>query len=106
MQSHQHSELIEEIDRLISAYLDARDKVEPRMVDVTQIDADEFLEHGAYPPSDPRSESAAALMEIAGRLNTDGGNARLKAVLDAYRSRYGAKRAATLNARWQYLAEQ
>ena len=35
----------------------------------------------------------------------EGGSAQLARILEAYRNAYGAKRAATLNDRWQYFAE-
>lgn len=100
------SNLLDEIDDLISDYLVAHRLTQRETTISHMVDVAEILEHGAYPASDPRSEPALALMQLAGRLKADGGNARLKEVLDAYRTEYGSARAATLNGRWQYLAEQ
>ncbi|UVI38807.1 hypothetical protein [Qipengyuania spongiae] len=101
-----NSDLVDEIESLVSDYL-AADKCAPHeTIHSNDVDVEEILRHGAYPASDPRSEPAAALMRLADRLKADGGNARLNDVLDAYRAEYGSERAATLNARWQYLAEQ
>ena len=98
--------LFDEIDGLVMAYLAAARTAQRETILSDQVDTGEMLKHGAYPPSDPRSEPAAALMQLAGRLRANGDITRLKDVLDAYRAEFGPKRAATLNARWQYLAEQ
>jgi len=70
------------------------------------IDINDLPKHGAFPPTDPRSRSGAALLSIARKLKDEGGSACLAEVLDAYRGKYGDKRAATLNVRWHHLAEQ
>ncbi len=105
MESRWHPGRLEEIDQLISDYLDAAASMESETTIGGTLSVEELLEHGAYPPSDPRSRSGAALLAIAGTLQDEGGNVRLADVLEAYRRKYGAKRAAILNARWQYLAE-
>jgi hypothetical protein len=98
--------LLEEIDRLVTEYFTAAGSVEGQTIHSDDINVEEILKHGAFPPSDPRSASAAELLEIAVKLTAKGGNTRLTDVLDAYRTLHGRERAATLNARWQYLAEQ
>jgi len=99
-------DLLEEIDRLIVEYVAGTESVEPQIIRIEDIKVEEFLEQGAYPPSDPRSAPAAELMNIALQLRAEGGNTRLTEVRDVYRTAHGPERAATLNARWQYLAEQ
>ncbi len=106
MDSKRLQSLLEEIDQLLSEYLDAAIAVEPKIIMGEQVDLEEMLEHGVFPPSDPRSRSGKGLLVIARKLMAEGGTAQLAHVLGEYGQKYGAKRAAKLNARWQYLAEQ
>lgn len=92
---------LDRIDQLISDYLAAQATVKPKILFPADADIEDMLEHGAFPPSDPRSPSGKALL----LMQEEGGNALLADVLDAYREKYRAKRASTLNVRWQYLAE-
>jgi len=96
---------LDRIDQLITDYMDAAASREPESTLGPQ-DVDELLDKGIYPPSDPRSRSSEALLSIARKLQEEGGDTLLAQVLDAYRDKYGTKRAATLNVRWHYLAER
>lgn len=96
---------LDRIDQLITDYLAADATIEPKVLFPEDVDIEEMLEHGAFPPSDPRSPSGKALLSMARKLQEEGGKPLLADVLDAYREKFGAKRAATLNVRWHYLAE-
>ena len=106
MDGHRLQNHLEEIDEFVSHYLDAATAVKPEILMGGQVDVEEMLKYGGFPPSDPRSRSGAALLAIARKLKDQGGTAQLAQVLDNYRHKYGANRAATLNARWHYLTEQ
>ena len=107
MSTEKLSDLLEEIDNQISDYVRAAASVQPEITfGPTMENLQRFLEHGAYPPTDPRTRSGAALMSIALRQKEQGGDGRLADVLTSYGQRYGAERSAILNARWHYLAEQ
>jgi hypothetical protein len=98
--------LLQEIDKLVSQYLYTATAVELKVMMSGQVDVEELLEHGGFPPSDPRSRPGSALLAIASKLKDEGGTAQLAHVLQEYGQKYGASRAAMLNVRWHYLAEQ
>lgn len=106
MDSRLLDDRLHRIDQLVSDYLAAEAPDAPRVLFLADVDVEGMLKHGAFPPSDPRSPSGKALLQIANKLQDEGGPALLANVLDAYREKFGAKRAAVLNARWHYLAER
>lgn len=77
----------EEMDQLVSQYLDAATAVEPKIMMGGQVDMEEMLEHGGFPPSDPRSRPGSALLAIASKLKDEGGTAQLAHVLHEYRQK-------------------
>ncbi len=105
MEREYDPDLLANIDRLITDYLEAGKADEPFIIMGDQVDLEEMLEHGAYEHSDPRSAPSRALLTIAHELTAQDGATGLSQVLSAYRLAYGAKRAAILNVRWHYLAE-
>lgn len=66
MDGHRLQNHLEEIDEFVSHYLDAATAVKPEILMGGQVDVEEMLKYGGFPPSDPRSRGIEGMI-ISGK---------------------------------------
>ena len=103
MSSDEHTQLIDQIDGLIEAYLAARSSRSRERLSSSELRA-KVLEHGAFATDDPASEPALALLAIGEQLGGEGGIDLMRDVHRAYAAEFGSKKASVLEARWDGAA--
>lgn len=102
MTENQLDRLIENIDRLLSHYLELRSADENRSKTVT---AGDILRDGLFPRDEPTSIPSRALLSIGETLGLVGGMELMLQVHTAYERKFGIVKANSLSARWDSAAE-
>ena len=99
------SNLVAYIDQLLSEYIKKRSEAATgKVVLGSDIDIEDIITRGAFPPDDPTTPSARSLFSIGETLGRVGGDALMHQVYDAYEAKHGAEKANSLSARWDHAA--
>ena len=96
--------LLNNIDMLVTQSLAKRSGKRSRIALPDDVDIENILESGVYPPDDPTSAPRRTLLAIGETLGLVGGSELMHQVHNAYEAQYGIRRAAILSVRWDTAA--